>query len=88
MSAITFLDGTSVLIDDGRETVHPVTLLVHQYPGQVRRVGEILFIDGDPFEIMEIKPKTEDGVFIDYGSLVEPRIVVMTVQRYDETKSA
>ena len=92
VSVIT-VDGTSVLIVDGRETVHPVTLTVHQYPGQVRHVGELhvgelVFIDGDPFEIMEIKPKPEDGVFIDYGSLVEPRIVVMTVQRYDETKSA
>jgi len=63
-------------------------LLVFQYPGQVRRVGEIVFIEGDPFEIMEIKPQREEGVFIDFGSLIEPRVVVMTVQRYEERKTA
>ena len=63
-------------------------LLVHQEPGQVRHVGEIVYVDGDPYEIMEVKPKPEEGVFIDYGSLVEPRVVVMTVQRYEERKTA
>ena len=63
-------------------------LLVHQEPGQVRRVGELVFIDGDPFEIMAVKSKPEEGVFIDYGSLIEPRVVVMTVQRYEERKTA
>lgn len=63
-------------------------LEVHQYPGQVRHVGEILFIDGDPFQIMAIKPQRELGVFIDYGSLVESRVVVVTVERYDATKEA
>ncbi len=63
-------------------------LLVHQQPGQTRRVGELVFIDGDPYEILEVKPKVEEGVFIDYGSLVESRVVEMTVQRYEERKTA
>ncbi len=63
-------------------------LLVHQEAGQVREVGSIVYIDGDPFEVMAIKPKVEEGVFIDYGSLIESRVVEMTVQRYEERPSA
>lgn len=63
-------------------------ILVHQEAGQVRRVGELVYIDGDPYEVMEIKAKREEGVFIDYGSIIEPRVVTMTVQRYEERKAA
>lgn len=59
------------------------TLLVHQTPGQVRHVGEILMVDGDPFVIKDIKPKREDGVFIDYDSKVEPLVVVVSIERFD-----
>ena len=63
-------------------------LLIKQEMGQVRRNGDLVFIDGDPYEIMEIKPQVERGVFIDYGSLVEYRYIIATVQRYEERKTA
>ena len=63
-------------------------LLIKQEMGQVRQVGAIVFVDGDPYEIMEIKPQVERGVFIDYGSLVEYRYIIATVQRYEERKTA
>lgn len=60
-----------------------VDLALHQRPDHVAHVGENVVIDGDPYIVIAIKPKREDGVFLDWNSTIEYNEVIVSVERFD-----
>lgn len=67
-----------------------MTLTVHQSHDRIAVLGHPVYIDGDPWVITDIKPQRESGVILGpivgepWGYSVEPRIVVVTIERYQE----
>lgn len=71
-----------------RDGSRGMTLTITQYPDHTAQVGMTVFIDDDPFIITDIKPQRESGVILGPidgdGYRVVPRIVVVTIERYQE----
>ena len=65
-----------------------MTLTVHQTHDRIAVLGHPVYIDGDPWVITDIKPQRESGVILGPidgdGYRVVPRIVVVTIERYQE----
>ncbi len=58
-------------------------LTLDQSPDHVVSVGQTVMVDGDPYIVTAAKPDREAPSFLDWGSVVTPSQVVITVERFD-----
>ncbi len=54
-----------------------------QSPDHVVSVGQTVMVDGDPYIVRVVAPVKHAPSFLDWGSVVTPSQVVITVERFD-----